>query len=481
MSTEYDRVLVQPTPQQLAEALQQAVLAANERSRLRLLRWPPEDLDVALERLQRDAEGRLQWDGGGPAGDTHSAVAVAWWTDGIGRRHCRVVGRRARLDPAGLENLLSPGDDARPAVWLVYPDYFFRRHGRGRWELVALCGCGRSGAPAALGWMGDCCGACHDRREEGGTSAPAWPDPHRATLPRHHGHLLFLAWSPDGRTIATGGAPGVVQLWDVTEGRARATLAESEEGWLLAAAFAPEGNTMITGSNRGNIALWEAGTGVPRGSFPVGGPVMCLAVAPTGRLVAAADDRGATLWDLHTGELVHEWRGSLAEVSCLAFAPDGRTLACGSRQGTLKVWDVERGVERARLDRAGLGVAALAWAPDSQTLAVALHPPTRRHPGPEAGSVLLWGVARHRLRGQLSGHPTGTCCIAFAPDGRTLATGGNDRTLTLWDAASGQERVSLDWHLDRVCAVAFAPDGQTLATASFDGTAKLWPREVLSI
>lgn len=478
----FDKVFVQASREGLGAALQAAANAANDQARLRAVRWPPADLDVVLLLVARQPEGRRQWNGGagrGRAGETYSTVALAWWTDLIGRRHCRVVGRRGKLDPSRLDNVLSPGED-RPAVWLVYPDYFFRRGAHGRSELVALCACGRWGPPADIGWMGNCCGACHDRREEGEGGLAAWTDPGRATLSGHHGHLLFLAWSPDGGTIATGGEPGVVQLWGA-DGALRASLSEDNEEWLLSAAFTPDGAGAWTGSNRGVAKLWDARTGAAKAGFAAGRSVMCLALTPDGTRLAAADDRGPALWEAASGRLVHDWRGGLEEVSCLAFAPDGRSLACGSRRGTVKVWDVERGVERARLDREGACVSSLAWSPDRQGLAVGLQPRGQEHQSDESCATLLWNVGRHRVRTSLPGHRGGTRCLSFAPDGRTLASGGNDRRVALWDTVGAQERAALEWHLDSVCAVAFAPDGQTLATASYDGTAKLWPREVLPI
>jgi WD40 repeat protein len=484
----YDRVLIQPTRVDLERALHEAVTAANRRGQQRLLSWPPADQPGVLARLEAAPEGHHQWNGGEGEGrssqQSRSVVVLAWWTDLVGRKHCRVVGRRGRFNRHLLHNLLGPPEEgSRPALWLVYPDYVFLQRHQGRRVAVALCPCGSYGTPEELGWMGTCCAPCHDRHEDGRESAPAWPDPRRSTLSVHHDHLVGLAYSPDGATVlgvGSGYHQGSVTLWDAATGQERLRLGETGDEDLLCAAFAPDGASVWTGSAAGTVQRWELPAGEGKAVFAVTGPVHNLALSPDGALVACGASGRVTLWEAR-GQLRRDWRGDLGDATCVAFGPDGKTLAAGNRAGTLRLWDVVTGRGQAELARPGAVITGLAFAPDGRTLAAALEPPLARggHAVNESCAVLLVDVPGGQVRSALPGHPGGTFCVAFAPDGRRLATGGNDHTVKLWDLPAGRERVTLEWHTDTVWAVAFCPDGQTLATGSFDGKAKLWPGEVL--
>ncbi|MGW3148912.1 nSTAND1 domain-containing NTPase [Streptomyces sp. NPDC001177] len=295
-------------------------------------------------------------------------------------------------------------------------------------------------------------------------NAAAVSFPLRRRLVVHTREVYSVAFSPDGRTLATGSIDHTARLRDMATGKTRIIL-KGHRGPVWSVAFSPDGRTLATASEDRTVRLWDVATGKTR--IILKGHhdwVSWVAFSPDGRTLATASkDHTARLWDVVTGKTRIVLKGHHDWVYSVAFSPDGRTLATASKDHTARLWDVATGKTRTTLTGHTDEVWAVKFSPDGRNLATGSSDQTAR----------LWNLATGKFI-TLTGHTDSAWAVAFSPDGRTLATGSEDETVGLWDVATGKTRTTLTGHTGEVEAVAFSPDGRTLATASDDKTVRLW-------
>ncbi len=307
---------------------------------------------------------------------------------------------------------------------------------------------------------------------------PVWQHAARATLAAwrpHHARLKAVlshesrvntaAFSPDGKTILTGGDDHTARLWDAATGRPIGKPIR-HDGEVLSVAFGPEGKTILTGSQDRTARHWDAVTGQPVGSpFPHGAEVMAVAYSPDGRTILTGSlDNSARLWDVAASKPICRIMRHDAAVFSVAFSPDGKSILTGGGDHAARLWNVGTGQPIALPLGHRAVVLAVAYSPDSKSVLT----------GSGDLTVQSWDAATGKPVGEPIQHRMKVRAVAFSPDGRTILTGSDDKTARLWDAVTNQPIGRPLVHQGPVVAVAYSRDGKSFLTASGDRTVRLW-------
>ena len=281
----------------------------------------------------------------------------------------------------------------------------------------------------------------------------------------HSDFVYSIAFSPDGRTLASGSKDKTVKLWDVPTGTELRSLT-GHSGAVESVAFSPDGRTLASGSEDSTIKLWEVSTGTELRTLKWhSAGVNSVAFSPDGKTLAGGSmDKTISLWEVSSGIELRTLKGHLYAVSSVAFSLDGKTLASGSYDDTIKLWEVSTGTELRTLKGHSNWVFSVAFSPDGKTLAS----------GSWDKTIKLWEVSAGTELRTLRGHSNEVNSVTFSPDGNTLVSASIDKTVKLWEVSTGTELRTLKGHSNRVNSVAFSPDGKILGSGSFDQTVKLW-------
>ena len=311
----------------------------------------------------------------------------------------------------------------------------------------------------------------------------------KITISAHKGLVYSTAFSPDGNSIVSGSTDGTLKIWNALTGREKLTL-KGHLGSVRSVAFSSDGNRIVSGSIDGTVKLWDARTGKEKATFKGhSGGVFSVAFCNDGNsIVSGGDDKYLRIWDVRTGKLESTKTAHDKRVYSVSLSLDGNRIVSGSGDATIKLWDfftevkfetpVGKSVSSPAIPKQATkrGESPLVLKGHTSTVrAVDFNPNGKTVvSGSDDKSVKLWDAQSGRLLRTLRGHTSLIDSVVFDSSGTLVASAGRDKTIKIWDSKTGLIKKTLSGHRSGVKCLAFSADGRSLASGSFDRTVKVW-------
>lgn len=274
-----------------------------------------------------------------------------------------------------------------------------------------------------------------------------------------------LAFTPDGRYLATSSYHNTVRLWDLSTGNLVKQYQQQRGGSSTRIALSPDGRYAVTQDVNNSLQAWELSSGNDVRPFKGhSDTITAILFSPDGKhVVSGSRDKTIKLWDFATGNEIRSFNGHTGFVTAIALTGDGRYLLSGSDDKTMRLWETSTGREVRTFPAQGSEVWSVAVSSDGKF----------GLSGGHDGTITLWDLSTGNMIRTVGKHSNIVYSLAFTPDGRFALSGSFDYTARLWDIASGTEVWSFRGHSGWVGPVITSPDGRHAITASPNET-KIW-------
>jgi WD40 repeat protein/DNA-binding SARP family transcriptional activator len=296
------------------------------------------------------------------------------------------------------------------------------------------------------------------------------------TILAHERDVYTIAFSPDGKLLASAGGDKVIKVWDSSNGQLLHEM-HGHTATVLDVEFSPDGKIIASSSEDESVKIWGAANGQLLMTLENrAGITWAVHFSPDGGSMLTTDEDGAVrLWNVDSGEESLKLSGHSGVVLDATFSPDNPWLATAGEDGTAILWDLRNGRQMLSI-QVGQSIFSIAFSPDG----------TRLVTGDNSGAVRIWDARTGQGILTIAGHNTMIKRVAFSPDGLYMVTASQDGITKIWDVGSREELYALHANAGAVYDAAFSPEcvgppqalfewcGPRLATANRDGTVKIW-------
>jgi serine/threonine protein kinase len=300
------------------------------------------------------------------------------------------------------------------------------------------------------------------------------------TYRKHSSAVLNIAWSPDGKKIASASADKTVHIWNATS-KTPVLIYRNHSKAVSAVAWSLDGTRIVSGSWDTTVQVWHVQTGRKLLTYRgFSKEVSCVAWSPDGRYIACGSwDSTVQIRQAESGNRPYTFSGHSGPVHAVAWSPitpfsskvDGRRIASASGaavdvdvDNTVQIWNALTGDDILIYRQHFYFVNAVAWSPDGKKIASAS----------ADTNVQVWNVATGGNILTYRGHSSKVNAVAWSPDGKKIASASADRTVQIWDATTGQIIFTYQGHTKEVSCIAWSPNGTRIASAGYDTTVHVW-------